>query len=99
MTRQIIKPAGAARSDRPISAQSAGLSYQRRSAAPRALFAAPTADLLTLVIADAIKRRAQAEIQREVLRDSAYEMPVARERNYQHGADLHPFDSDEKPEH
>lgn len=95
MTRQITKLAGIARSDRQTTTHSVGVSYQRHIAAPRALFAAPPVDLTTLVIAEAIKRRAQAEIQREALRDSVYEMPVSRERNYERGADVDPSDTDE----
>ena len=95
MTRQIIKPADAARSDRQTTTHSAGVSYQRHIAAPRALFAAPPTDLLRLVIAEAIKRKAQAEIQREALRDAMYEMPVSQERNYDRGADIHSSDADE----
>jgi len=95
MTRQIAKPAGIAWSDHQTTTYSVGVSYQRHIAAPRALFAAPPVDLTTLVIAEAIKRRAQAEIQREALRDSVYEMPVSRERNYERGADVDPSDADE----
>jgi hypothetical protein len=102
MTRQITKPVGAARSDRQTTTRSVSVSYQRHIAAPRALFAAPRAlfaappvDLTTLVIAEAIRRRAQAEIQREALRDSVYEMPVSQERNYERGADTYPSDADE----
>ncbi|MFC6313358.1 hypothetical protein E2553_32165 [Paraburkholderia dipogonis] len=95
MTRQITKPAGTARSDRQTTTRSVGVSYQRHNAAPRALFATPPVDLTTLVIAEAIKRRAQAELQREALRDSVYEMPVSRERNYERGADVDPSDADE----
>ncbi|MFM0391623.1 hypothetical protein [Paraburkholderia phytofirmans] len=95
MTRQITKPVGAARSDRQTTTRSVSVSYQRHIAAPRALFAAPPVDLTTLVIAEAIRRRAQAEIQREALRDSVYEMPVSQERNYERGADTYPSDADE----
>ncbi|MFM0054378.1 hypothetical protein PQR64_02050 [Paraburkholderia phytofirmans] len=95
MTRQITKPVGAARSDRQTTTRSVSVSYQRLIAAPRALFAAPPVDLTTLVIAEAIRRRAQAEIQREALRDSVYEMPVSQERNYERGADTYPSDADE----
>lgn len=56
------------------------LRYRAYLGARRAGFAAPSVDLMTLVIADAIKRRAQAEIQRPALRD-ACELPVAQERN------------------
>lgn len=95
MTRQFIKPAGMARSARQTPVCSTDVAYRRHLAAPRALFATPPVDLTTLVIAEAIRRRAQAEIQREALRDWAYEMPVSQERNYERGADIHPSDSDE----
>ncbi|SDR31900.1 hypothetical protein SAMN05443245_4577 [Paraburkholderia fungorum] len=60
-----------------------GLSYRPHVGASRRLFAAPPVDLTTLVIAQEIKRKAQAELQREVLRDTAYryDMPVQQERN------------------
>jgi hypothetical protein len=60
-----------------------GLSYRAHVAASRQLLAAPPVDLTTLVIAQEIKRKAQAERQREVLRDTAYryDMPVRQERN------------------
>lgn len=59
------------------------LSWRRHISASRKLFAAPTVDLTTLVIAEEIRRKAQAERQREMLRDTAYQydMPVSRERN------------------
>ncbi|REE21953.1 MULTISPECIES: hypothetical protein [unclassified Paraburkholderia] len=95
MTRQITKPAGTVRPVRQSTTHSVGVFYQRHIAAPRALFAAAPVDLTTLVIAEAIKRRAQAEIQREALRDSVYEMPVSQERNYERGADIHPSDADD----
>nr|WP_025597525.1 hypothetical protein [Burkholderia sp. WSM2230] len=65
------------------------LRYRTRVGAKRALFAAPPVDLTTLVIAEAIKRRSQAEIQRHVLRD-AYELPVSHERNGDRDADIRP---------
>ncbi|MFM0627103.1 hypothetical protein [Paraburkholderia xenovorans] len=95
MTRQFTKPAGTAQSACQTTVYSTDVAYQRHIAAPRALFAAPPVDLTTLVIAEAIKRRAQAELQREALRDSVYEMPVSRERNYERGADIYPSDSEE----
>jgi hypothetical protein len=95
MTRQFARPAGTAQSARQTTVYATDLTYRRHSAAPRALFAAPPVDLTTLVIAEAIKRRAQAEMQREALRDAAYEMPVSRERNYERGADIQPSDADE----
>jgi hypothetical protein len=95
MSKQIIKPTAAARSDRQIAAGPAGVAWQRHIAAPRALFAAPPVDLLTLVIAEAVKRRAQAEIQREALRDAAYDMPAAPERQHGYVPDMGSSDDDE----
>jgi hypothetical protein len=103
MTRQITRPTGTARFDDRIdmrspahsTAHSSGAAYQRHIAAPRALFAVPPIDLTALVIAEAIKRKAQAELQREALRDSVYEMPVSRDKNYDRDADVHPSDADE----
>lgn len=86
---------GTAQPVRQTAERLAGTVYRRQAAAPRALFAAPPADLLTLVIADAIKRKAQAEIQRDALREAMYEMPVSQERNHDRGADIRPSDSDE----
>ncbi|SEF06426.1 hypothetical protein SAMN02787142_7288 [Burkholderia sp. WP9] len=90
-----FKRAGAAQPAHEGTARSAGAVYQRHLAAPRAMFAAPPADLLTLVIAEAIKRKAQAEIQREALRDAMYEMPASPDRYHDRGADIRPSDSDE----
>lgn len=91
---RISKPA-ASRLDRQTTAHSAGLSYQRHVAAPRALFATPPVDLLTLVIAEAIKRRAHPEIQGGELRDALYEIPGSFERGHDRGADIHPRDPDD----
>lgn len=52
-------------------------------------------NLQTLVIAEAIKRKAQAEIRRDVLHEALYEMPVSPERNHEREADRHPSDHDE----
>ncbi|MFM0736180.1 hypothetical protein PQQ51_02890 [Paraburkholderia xenovorans] len=71
------------------------ISWQRCHAAPRALFATPPVDLQTLVIADAIKRKAQQELQREALRDAMYEIPASSERDRERGADIQPFDPDD----
>ncbi len=95
MNQQIIKPAAAARLDRQIAARPAGVTYVRQVAAPRALFATPPADLLTLVIAEALKRRAQPEIQREALRDARFEMPVPPDRDDGHAPDIRPSAFDE----
>ncbi|MFM0339644.1 hypothetical protein [Paraburkholderia fungorum] len=91
---RISKPA-ASRLDRQTATHGTGLSYQRHVAAPRALFATPPVDLQTLVIAEAIKRRAQAEIQGSELRDALYEMPGALERGNERGADISPRDPDD----
>nr|WP_236721114.1 hypothetical protein [Paraburkholderia phytofirmans] len=72
----------------------AGPSYRRLFAPQRPLFAAPSADLLNLVIAEAMKRKAQAEIQRDVLREAIYEIPVLRERGHDRAADIYPSDPD-----
>jgi hypothetical protein len=89
------KPA-ALRPDHHITAHGAGLYYRRLVARPRTVFAAPAPDLLTLVIAEAIKRKAQAEIQREGLRDSVFEMPVAPERREDRSTNTpYPADPDE----
>ncbi|MFL9868854.1 hypothetical protein PQR67_32175 [Paraburkholderia fungorum] len=93
--KTISKPA-ALRLDHHSTAQGAGFSYQRLFARQRPLFAAPSADLLTLVIAEAIKRKAQAEIQRDVLREALYEIPVAPERDREWGADIYPSEPDDQ---
>ena len=95
VNKPISKPAAATRLDHQTTARATRFSYQRHVGAPRALFATPPTDLLTLVIAEAIRRKAQAEIQREALRDAMYEMPVAPERNYERSADIYPSDSDD----
>lgn len=90
-----LKLAGATRSAQGTAARSDVAAYRRHVAAPRALFAAPQADLLTLVIADAIKRKAQAEIQRDALREALYEMPAPQDHGHDRRPDLHPSDFDE----
>jgi len=95
MNKQLITLAAAVRLDRQAAARPAGVSYQRHIAASRALFAAPPVDLQTLVIAEAVKRRAQAEIQREALRDAAFEMPVPQERRQERAPDFYRSDADE----
>jgi hypothetical protein len=97
MKAPVSGPARAPRHDQPATpgtssvTSSAGsvvrLRYRACAGMQRALFAAPPVDLLTLVIADAIKRREQAEIQRPALRD-AYELPVSQERNADRDADI-----------
>ncbi|HZZ14201.1 MAG TPA: hypothetical protein VFE79_26215 [Paraburkholderia sp.] len=90
-----ISTLAAMRLNQSFTTQGEALPWRRRVAQSRALFAAPPADLLTLVIADAIKRKAQAEIQRDALRDAMYEMPVSSERQRERGADMPPPDPDD----
>ncbi|RAS21392.1 hypothetical protein [Paraburkholderia bryophila] len=96
MKTQTSKPVAAARLEGGVTVRADALSWRRlqstSQSAPRALFAAPPPDLLTLVIADQIKRRAQAEIQREAL----YDMPVQPERHEERGTDAYPADADEE---
>ncbi|MFM0734686.1 hypothetical protein PQQ52_29810 [Paraburkholderia sediminicola] len=92
--KTISKPA-AARLDHHTTAHGAGLCYRRHFARQRTLFAAPSADLLTLVIAEAMKRKAQPEIQRDVLRDAVYEIPVSPEPCHDRGMDIYSSDPDE----
>jgi hypothetical protein len=63
----------------------------------RALLASPSVDLQTLVIAEAIRRKAQAELQREAQREAAYayEMPVSPGQNHDRGERVQPVDFDE----
>ncbi|WP_206002395.1 hypothetical protein [Paraburkholderia antibiotica] len=60
------------------------LIYRRCPATSGARFfgqsAAASVDLLTLVVADTLRRNAQAEIQRDVLRDALYDLPMQRRR-------------------
>ncbi|SIT41206.1 conserved hypothetical protein [Paraburkholderia ribeironis] len=100
MKKLICVPAAAARFDHQgaagdqraagdrRAAGSSGFSYRRHVAAPRALFAAPSADLLTLVVAEALKRNAQAGTQRDALRDAVYEMPLALQRNHERSTQI-----------
>jgi len=75
-----------------------GLAYRRHVVASRARFfgeaRVASVDLLTLVVADALKRKAQAEIRRDLLRDALYEMPPARERQAEPD-ERRPSDDDE----
>jgi hypothetical protein len=90
MKAHVIGSVCGRRHDQPATAHTAKvirLRYRAHAGAPRALFAAPPVDLLTLVIADAMKRKAQAEIQRPALHD-AYEMPVSHERNCDRDANI-----------
>jgi hypothetical protein len=98
MKKLIREPAAATRPDHLAAAGAAGLSYRRCAGAlPHALFAAPPVDLHTLVIAEALKRKAQAEIRRDVLRDALYEMPVSSGRNNDRDRDaqIRPYDPED----
>lgn len=96
MKKQIIQPDAARRLDRQATVRATGLSYQRCFVAARPLFATPPPDLLTLVIAETIRRKAQVEREREGLRDALYDMPVSHERNDNDcGKDIHPSDRDD----
>jgi hypothetical protein len=103
MKKLIREPIDAARLDHRAAMGATGLRYRRHVAAPGALFAAPAPDLLTLVIAGTLERGAQAELQRDGLRDAVYEMPVQRERtpersperNGDRGEWIYPFDFEE----
>jgi hypothetical protein len=103
MKKLIPEPIDATRLDRRAAVGATGFRYRRHVAAPAALFAAPAPDLLTLVIAGELKRRAQAELQRDELRDAVYETPVQRERspersperNDDRGGWIYPFDFEE----
>lgn len=81
----------------PGIARTGSIEYRRHVSASSTLFATPPVDLTTLVIAQEIKRKAQAERQRDVLRDTAYQydMPVSRERNDERSNGINPSDSDQ----
>jgi hypothetical protein len=81
----------------PGVTRASGVAYRRRITASAQLFATPPVDLTTLVIAQEIKRKAQAELQREVLRDTVYQydMPVSRERNDERNGWNTPAESDQ----
>ncbi|MGF6811435.1 hypothetical protein OKW30_006627 [Paraburkholderia sp. Clong3] len=70
---------------RPAASGGTRSTYRRYVAASRARFFAQAAgssvDLLTLVVAESLERRAQAEIRRDLLRDALYAMPVRAERS------------------
>ncbi|WP_233835692.1 hypothetical protein [Paraburkholderia sp. ZP32-5] len=86
MKQPVCKPAAAQASGLSSGSSAPELNYRRHRVASRARFFAgantSSVDLLTLVVAEALKRKAQAEIRREVLRDALYEMPAGpgRER-------------------
>ncbi|WGS53065.1 hypothetical protein LFL96_33380 [Paraburkholderia sp. D15] len=73
-----------------------GVAWRRLPDAPRALFAAPPPDLLTLVIADQQKRKAQAEIRRDAYREALYDIPAAPRRHEDRGTDDDSFDADDE---
>jgi hypothetical protein len=87
MKQPICKPAEANATGLSRGSSAPELHYRRHLAASRARFFAgaklSSVDLLTLVVAEALKRKAQAEIRRDVLRDALYEMPAGagRERD------------------
>lgn len=68
----------------PAVSEATALTYRRYVATSRARFFAQSAgssvDLLTLVVAEALERRAQAEIRRDLLRDALYDMPACAGR-------------------
>jgi hypothetical protein len=95
MKKLIGLPAAAARFDEQGATGVSGFSYRRHVAAPRARFAASSVDLLGLVVAEALKRQAQAGgIRRDVLRDAACEMPPPLERNHERNPPIQRPDSD-----
>jgi hypothetical protein len=87
MKQLICKPAAAHASGLSSGSSAPELSYRRHLAASRARFFAganaSSVDLLTLVVAEALKRKAQAEIRRDVLRDALYEMPAGAGREHE----------------
>ncbi|HYS64102.1 MAG TPA: hypothetical protein VEN30_09860 [Paraburkholderia sp.] len=95
MNKLTSKPTAASPLDRQTPARAASVRYQRHLTPPRALFATPSVDLQTLVIADALKRKAQAEIQREALRDAVFEMPASPEWTREREAGIQPSDFDD----
>jgi len=98
MKTQISGPACAPRHDQSATsvtrsaARAPRLRYRAHVGAKRAWFFAAPVDLTALVIAEAIKRRAQAELQRPALRD-AYELPVSHERTDARDASIRPPES------
>jgi hypothetical protein len=98
MKQPICKSAAANAAGLSTAAGAPGLSYRRHLAASRARFFAgahaSSVDLLTLVVAEALKRKAQAEIRRDVLRDALYEMPVGSGRERERDGARTPADDD-----
>ena len=83
------------RSGRRAGIGATRLRYRRFDGTQAALFAAPPPDLLELVIAESLKRCAQAEYGRDALRDALYEMPAPRENNEEHATRIRIPDSDD----
>ncbi|APA88783.1 hypothetical protein BJG93_26150 [Paraburkholderia sprentiae WSM5005] len=82
---------------RPAASERTALTYRQYVSASRARFfaqAGSSVDLLTLVVAQALERRAQAEIRRDVLRDALYEMPAHTERSAAYHRDDDEADGD-----
>ncbi|EDZ99374.1 hypothetical protein BH160DRAFT_5336 [Burkholderia sp. H160] len=83
---------------KPAALGAAGLTYRRTVAASRARFFAQSAgspvDLLTLVVAEALERRARAEIRRDELRAALYDMPACARRGTAHLRDEDETDGD-----
>ncbi|MFT4067094.1 hypothetical protein [Paraburkholderia sp.] len=98
MKQPICKPAAADATGLSGASSALGLTYRRHRAASRARFFAganaSSVDLLTLVVAEALKRKAQAEIRRDVLRDALYEMPAGPGRERERGGARRPADRD-----
>jgi hypothetical protein len=97
MKTQIDKAVAVGRlDDRGVDGVS-GLSYRAHVADSRTLIASRSVDLHTLVIAEAIRRKTQAELQREAQREAAfaYEMPVQPEQNHDRVERILPIDFDE----
>jgi hypothetical protein len=76
---------------KPAVSQATALTYRRYVAASRARFFAQSAgssvNLLALLVAEALERRAQAEIRRDLLRDALYAMPAYAGRGAAHQRD------------
>ncbi|MCC8395279.1 hypothetical protein LJ656_22075 [Paraburkholderia sp. MMS20-SJTR3] len=74
----------------PAAVGATAHSYRRYVTASRARFfaqsAASSVDLLALVVADALRRKTEAELRHELLRDALYEMPPRRPRDEDGGA-------------
>jgi hypothetical protein len=96
MKRLICLPAAVVRSEHRDAVGATGLSYRPHVTAPRrVLFAAPPVDPLTLIVAEALRRKARAEVQRDGLRDAVYEMPVPADRQRECDVQIPSFEDDE----